>query len=285
MPLNIITKSSDDDKHSADINSLIHKNGKIYSGADDGKIKMWDLNLNKIGEIEAHPTTVYCLTSSDEDLFSCSNDGLIKSWSLNDLIQKQVIHQGDNEVYRVFYSNGILYSSDEIGDIRLHQQNELKAQFSLLEPHRELIIHDGLMYTCRDLDLVISEFTGEKTFQVKSSLMGRAPLCIIDNYLCFSSRGGKDICLHKNNDDYVAVGIVQAAHEMIINALVGLKINDEVYLFSSGWDKTIKKWKISETGCSFVESCDVEAVVNCLIVDEGNLYVGCGDGSVVKVGL
>lgn len=38
MPIQIKAKSNSNEHHSADINTLIYYNSKIYSGADDGKI-------------------------------------------------------------------------------------------------------------------------------------------------------------------------------------------------------------------------------------------------------
>lgn len=38
MPLHIKSRSKTEDQHSADVNTLVYQNGKLYSGADDGKI-------------------------------------------------------------------------------------------------------------------------------------------------------------------------------------------------------------------------------------------------------
>lgn len=40
MPLKIATQTSDLDKHEYDVNALVFCNNKLYSGADDGKIKV-----------------------------------------------------------------------------------------------------------------------------------------------------------------------------------------------------------------------------------------------------
>lgn len=39
MPLHVSTRADDIDKHSNDVNALVYAKGKLYSGADDGKIK------------------------------------------------------------------------------------------------------------------------------------------------------------------------------------------------------------------------------------------------------
>lgn len=40
MPLHVSTRADDADKHSNDVNALVYVKGKLYSGADDGKIKV-----------------------------------------------------------------------------------------------------------------------------------------------------------------------------------------------------------------------------------------------------
>lgn len=40
MPLQIRALASDADKHSYDVNSLLYHEGKLYSAADEGKIKV-----------------------------------------------------------------------------------------------------------------------------------------------------------------------------------------------------------------------------------------------------
>lgn len=45
MPLHVSTRADDADKHANDVNALIYRQGKLYSGADDGKIKVINLIL------------------------------------------------------------------------------------------------------------------------------------------------------------------------------------------------------------------------------------------------
>lgn len=45
MTLRLLSKVDDRDKHDEDVNSLVFANGKLYSGANDGKIKVVYLNI------------------------------------------------------------------------------------------------------------------------------------------------------------------------------------------------------------------------------------------------
>lgn len=40
MPLGVTSRVDDANKHNGDVNALVYSKGKLYSGADDGKIKV-----------------------------------------------------------------------------------------------------------------------------------------------------------------------------------------------------------------------------------------------------
>ncbi|XP_022904447.2 E3 ubiquitin-protein ligase TRAF7 [Onthophagus taurus] len=287
MSFQIRTRADSADKHTADVNTLIYYKGKLYSGADDGKIMSWEEDLRKITEVKAHVTTVLCLAGSSDNLFSCSNDGNIKKWSLTDLQEQGTLFtQKDGEIYRLVATNGTLYSSDEQGVVRVHEGDVIKNIFNLLEPLREVIVLGNFLYTVRDLDLVITEMKDNGNFQTAKSFNGRAPACLAGDYLCFSSRGGKDIIIHENNpeNEFKPVAEVKDAHTMIINSLVGVKTSSGAVLYSAGWDKIIKKWKIENGACTLVGSVDSEMVVNVLTNGEkGEIYAGGSDGHIIRV--
>lgn len=81
--------------------------------------KVWDKELNKLNEIQAHPTTIYCITTGNDTLYSCSNDGALKSWELDSLKEITKILQVDEELYRLAFADGVLYSSDDQGNVCL----------------------------------------------------------------------------------------------------------------------------------------------------------------------
>lgn len=93
---------------------------------------MWDKDLNKLKEVKAHPTTVYCLAFGNDTLYSCSNDGALYSWDPETLEQKSKLLQLENELYRLAFSDGVLYSCDDQGNVSIgFKQNLLKAHSSL----------------------------------------------------------------------------------------------------------------------------------------------------------
>ncbi|KAJ8952922.1 hypothetical protein NQ318_006539 [Aromia moschata] len=290
MPLRIGCRVDDDDKHQNDVNCLIYKKGKLYSGGDEGKIMVWSMDLTKLGEVQAHSRSVYSLAASDDTLFSCSSDGTIKSFELNTLkLKSTVIHEDHTEFWKLYYSEGCLYAGDDEGTLKVWKNGHYFGSL-LIESIKDMAISHHIAFTVQDTDVFITEVKvdGEiLQFGIKKTFMGRGPLTLMgDQLFAFVSREGKDIIVHENCDEthYREITRVQGAHEMIINALAGTKWNDKMVLFSGGWDKQIKKWIIDEDMVK-TESClNADMVVNSIVIgDKGEIYAGGVDGHIVRI--
>lgn len=82
------------------------------------KLQAWAPDLTKLGEVQAHPCSVYSIAASDDTLYSCSNEGTVKSFDLTTLKEKEVLAQDDkSEFWRVCYSNGALFAGDSNGNV------------------------------------------------------------------------------------------------------------------------------------------------------------------------
>ncbi|KAJ8959946.1 hypothetical protein NQ317_002011 [Molorchus minor] len=291
MSLRISCRVDDADKHENDITSLIYKNGKLYSGADDGKIKAWSTDLTKLAECSAHQLSIYSLAANNNELYSCSSDGTVKAFTLDTLSPKgNVIHEDHTEFWKLFYSQDCLYAGDDEGSLKIWKDGTFYGSLLLAEPIKDMAVSHHIVFTVKDTDVVITEVKVDHDvlqFGQKKTCMGRAPLTLIgDKLFAFSSRDGKDIIVHENNDHthYKEVAKIEAAHNMVINALAGTSWDDKSVLFSSGWDKILKKWIIDEDIVKMSGSLDVGMVVNAIAIgDKGEIYVGGADGHIIRV--
>ncbi|KAJ8952925.1 hypothetical protein NQ318_006542 [Aromia moschata] len=291
MPLRVGCRADDADKHEFDVNFLLYHKGKLYSAADDGRVKAWSMDLTKIAEVQAHPCSVYALTASDDTLYSCSNDGTIKSFSLDTLQEKGVVIKDEQlEFTKVIYANGNLFSSDNEGSVKVWKNGTFYDSFNVAEGIKDMAISNNIIYTVKDLDLIITDvkLDGEKLqYGTKKSFMGRAPVALVgDKLVVFTGREGKDIIIHENNDQshFKPITKVEGAHEMLINTLAGTNWNQRTVLFSGGWDKKVKKWNVDEDIVKLESALDVEIVINAIAVgDKGEIYVGGGDGHIVRI--
>lgn len=288
MPFAIRTRADDADKHASDVNALIYAKDKLYSGGDDGKIKIWEEDLRLVKQVAAHERSIFSLVASNDTLYSCSNDGTVKAWALDDLSAKGTIFTGEGEIWKLWFSDSALYIGDNEGNVRVYADGKIVSTVNLLEPVKDMMVIGNLIYTVKDLDLVISEvYPGDKgTFGTTKTIMGRAPVCVSGDKLCFCSRTGKDLLLHENSRDlqFKELSQVKDAHEMIINALCGVKSDGDSLFYSGGWDKTVKQWKVAGSGLQKVNSCCVDMCINVIAAGpKGEIYVAGSDGHIVRV--
>jgi len=290
MPFAVRTRADDCDKHASQVNTLIYHNNRLYSGADDGKIKVWEEDLKLVGTIDAHSRSIFSLVANDNTLYSCSNDGTLKSWTLHDLKVEKTLLKGENELWKLCFSENTLYVGDNEGNVKLFKDNKLASMVNLLEPVKDMLIIGNLVYTIKDLDLVITElYSGSGnlgSFGLRKTIMGRAPVCIAGERLCFCSRSGKDILVHENSTDldFKEVTHAKGAHEMIINALCGVKNDRKTFIYSGGWDRMLKQWRVFSSTIEKQNACPVEMRINVIAAGpEGEIYVGGSDGHIVRV--
>ncbi|XP_060525856.1 uncharacterized protein LOC132701724 [Cylas formicarius] len=291
MTLTVACRATDQDKHRNDVNSLLFHKGKLYSGGDDGLVKVWSDDLVKQQEVQAHASSVYSLAASEDSLYSCSNDGTVKQWDLNTLAPKgTLIDEKQKEFYKLVYAIGRLFVADNEGNVNVYKDNKYQGQVDVAENVKDLVVSGHFIFTVKDLDLIVAEIKldGDSVqYGYKAEFMGRAPVTLIgDKLLAFVAREGKEILLHQNSEAAKFGQAARIAHgsELIINALAGAQWGNEEVLFSGGWDKLVRKWKIRNGSPSDEGSANVDIVVNSLATGSaGSVYAGGSDGHLVRV--
>jgi len=282
------THAGDGDRHSSDVNSLLFHQGKLYSGADDGKIKVWDENLKLVATIDgAHAKSVFALAASDDTLYSGSNDGTIKSWSLSDLTSKATLAKGQREIARLVYDNATLYACDSKGMVELYNKDKLATDVNLIDPIKDMLVVDNLLYTLQELDIVIRLIRSKfGDFERRKTIMGGVPMCIAGDKLLFCSRSGEDIHLRENSTDlnFKDIALIQEAHDARIHSMIGMVKGGDTMLYSGGGDKVVKQWKIDGKCLVKISHCPVKTGVNVMTPGpKGEVYVGCRDGFMFRL--
>ncbi|CAH0553999.1 unnamed protein product [Brassicogethes aeneus] len=291
MTLKIAAQASENDKHEWDINHILYYKGKLYSGSDDGKIKVWSTKLNLEAEVQAHPCSVYYLAANEDSLYSCSNEGTIKTWDLETLKEKNTIDQDENtEFWAIAFLNGCLFAGDQSGNIRAYKDNKFYGAFGIAEPIKDMATdNNSTIFSSNILDVVITKVYVEREkiqYGAKASIDGKAPLALVGNKLCFSSRDGKSIIVHKNDEVEIYPRLTEQkdAHELMINSMAGATLKGEDILFTAGWDKTLKRWRVDDESIKAVENMSLSFVVTKMTVgDDGQLFVGGENGVLVRV--
>lgn len=294
MSLEVKCSASDSEKHDHDINALYFHHGRIFSGADDFKLKVWDLNLNLQAEVLAHDCSVYSITAINDNIYSCSNDGTLKSWTM-DLKPQKTLMAIESELWKLATANEILYVGDDSGLVMTFKNEEAYQCYELLEPIKDLVVQDNLLFTIRDLYLSITEMLpippGERKtspYTLRKTLEGKSPVCLIENDLIVvCGRSGRDIIVYNNStsEDFNEIATITDAHTMIINALQGGRRGPDNILYSGGWDKVLRKWRIIPSGSiELITELELEFVINSLLLlDNGEVIVAGDGGTMVKV--
>ncbi|XP_044257745.1 uncharacterized protein LOC123006900 isoform X2 [Tribolium madens] len=292
MPFHVATRADDVDKHEFDVNQLIYHKGKLYSAGDDGKIKMWAPDLKFLKEVQAHPCSIYSITADGDAIYSCSNDGTVKSWELETLKKKTVfLEDKEVEFWKVKYDKGILYIGDDQGNVRMYKNETFYGSINVAIPVKDLAIKDNLMFASKDNDVIVTDLILQEEkpqFGIKATLMGRGPLGLVDNKVIFLSRDGKDILVNQIDEQQhlKETAKVVKAHDMIINGAIAVNWDGNPWLFTAGWDKVIKKWKIANDSLKADGSCNIDFIVNTMAYgDKDQIYAAGSDGHIARLDL
>lgn len=292
MPLTVrrssFAEDPDADNDTADINDLIHFKNKLYSGSQDGKIKVWDKNLKLLKTVQAHSRAIFSLTAGNDSLYSCSNDGTVKAWSLDNVKGKGTILVDQHGLMRIWFGEDTLYAGDNEGTVKLFVDDKADTTLHFSEPMKDMMVNGDFIYMMRESDLVITEsYPDEKgNCATKKTIEGRSPMCFAGNKLCLVGKSGKDILVHENTLESEFKEAVRQtdAHDMLINTLCGVKTNDVTLLYSGGWDKIIKQWKLEGNAIKKISTCPVDMFVNVIAAGpKGEIYVGGSDGRIVRI--
>ncbi|XP_055384483.1 uncharacterized protein LOC129614110 [Condylostylus longicornis] len=246
--------SNDHEKHKGDITCLAFVNGYLFSGGQDGFVKIWDENLN---------------LKPSQDIYSSI----------------------ENPIQALFCHGESIWAGDGVGNLFNFENFERAQHFEMVEEIKGLAIDDKLIYTIRDNDLCISEIIPERgLYIVKAVVPGKSPLKLFGAYinakrslLATVSRDGKGINVLNNcpHRDFVKMWHIDNAHETIINALSG----NENTLFSGSYNGTIKVWSnVNDVGKLYGE-LNIGSCINSLChgPDDHTVFAGTSDGKIKKV--
>lgn len=281
---------TEQERHLENVATLLFHKGKLFSGADDGKIKMWSPDLKLEAEVQAHPVNVYSLAADGDMLYSSSNDGSIRSWNIaENLAAGPVVKPDCNvETMKLKVANDKLYGGDVDGMVTVYTPGKKKRQarqYEILEEVGDMEVVGNLLYTCRDTYITITEMLGDKGgFAMRKSMQGRQPMAVNGDRLCFVTRDGRCIQIHENNKEagFPEVAGVPA-HEMVIQAMCFSR--DGRYVFTGGYDRVVKRWDLqtpAESGVTGEYSTD-PVISSMCAGDKSQIYVGGTAGYLVRV--
>lgn len=257
---------------------------------------MWDKDCNLKNELIAHESWIYCIATSPEGkVYTGSNDGTIRLLEnpLEKCEPKQICKTMD-EIESLYFQGDTLYSGDDKGVVAFFENDKFKSRIETSEEVKGLIVEKEFLYTIRDRDLSIFSADVSKTvagLQHRAAIPGSAPICIFgpvnkekQAYIGMLMRQAKGLKVIKNHPDekFAVICEKDDLHEMIINALTGI----DSFLFSGDYAGKVKKWNIEGGKLTLVGEVDAcpGVCINCLkAVDSKTVYCGSSDGLLRKL--
>ncbi|OWR49495.1 uncharacterized protein LOC116767596 [Danaus plexippus] len=256
---------------------------KLIVGTDNGFINTYDEHLNPSSSWMAHGVQLFALAASEGKVYSASNDGGVRVWtSAGDKISELPPPDGDIGSLCVF--GKLLYAGDELGNVYVFEDTNLKAKYNVLEEVKDLEISPPFMFTARDLYVTVTEIkpdVSKDRFVTQHVMEGRAPLRISGSKLVVTGRGGNNIQLH------------ELSLEKKFNKLHEVKVSDMILtslavvgnmVWTGGWDGCMRRWKIDQDKLHPDGEINLGTCINSLVATtEANAYALLSDKRIVNV--
>ncbi|XP_053951009.1 E3 ubiquitin-protein ligase TRAF7 [Anastrepha ludens] len=278
------------EKHEGDVTCLAYHNNQVFSGGADGKIKIWDNDLNLIKSVDAHEAYMYAMAINTRNgkLYSSSCDGCVK-FMAPPYDQTEQLFSCEDAIQAMYCDGDTLYTGDEKGVVTNWIDDKIKFKYNLVEEVKSLAAEKSLIYTVRDLDVVVSEMSAGKSgkYSNKAVLPGKSPMTLVGpvvddkrTFLAFADRTGKGLSFVKNlpQQKFETVWNLPDCHELIVQAICG----DDKFLYSGGYDNKVKGWtNFDQAKPTPLGEVEVGSCVNAIVCGANNwVYIGTLDGIV-----
>ncbi|XP_065341686.1 myosin heavy chain kinase A [Cloeon dipterum] len=283
-PYRIEFTIANDSKHQGDIEAVACHQGKVYSGADDGIIKVWnETDLSYVTEVKAHESLVYALAVIGDSLYSACNDGTIKIWRLPSLEPGPTLTSHQEAVRRIrAMPSGDVISGDECGMMQVWSGENAKRGYEPIgEEIWDLVVDsEGFVYTARDRDISVWLLSEQSSFtQNKATFPGRAPMTIVNDNVYYMTRDGRTVeAVGTAKNKYAKIATMKG-HNQIVNCMT----HTDKYLFTAGWDNHVRVWDLQTHKC--YANVDAGVYINAMEsnADGSAVFAGGANSLLVKI--
>ncbi|EDW58940.1 F-box/WD repeat-containing protein 11 [Drosophila virilis] len=287
--LNARIEHTSTEPHEGDATCVVYFNNQLFSGGADGKIRIWSESLQLLRTVTAHDAYIYCMAVNENGkLYSSSCDGQVKYMlPPYEDASVQELFRCDDAIQAMYCNGAVLYTGDDKGVVTTWSNDRMLFKYNLVEEVKSLAGEQQLIYTVRDLDVVISIIVEGKSgkYSNKTVIPGKSPLTLLGplidgkrSYLAFPDRTGMGLQLINNlpQHKFSHIWRLPNCHEMIVNSICG---TDE-YLYSGGYDNKVKGWTdLAANQPRALGEVDVGSCVNYICCGADNyVYIASSDG-------
>ncbi|CAL4060898.1 unnamed protein product [Meganyctiphanes norvegica] len=281
VQLTVVAQASEEHQHGSDCEGITVYSDYVITGADDGKIKVWDSNLKLLREVQAFDDSIQRVVVSNDVVYALSYR-IIKAFEFESLAPKDLAIppfkcdvrclKADDEYLYVGNDEGYIYTYDLSG--------QKVGERKLTEPVFDMYLTSGRIFSVRDRGITVSEprKIGSDLI-VLQTLRGSYPLALWDNYLASANQEETKNIVVYNKDSYKKICDIQG-HDLIILCMCGW----DSWLASGSYDKKLKLWDMSNNG-NLAAEVELPGFVMSTVTngDGAYIYVGLKFGYVCKV--
>ncbi|XP_034660274.1 uncharacterized protein LOC117896237 [Drosophila subobscura] len=289
MPNNARIEHTSVEAHEGEATCLAYFNHQLFSGGADGKIRIWSESLQLLDTVNAHDAYIYCMAVNEHGkLYSSSCDGHVKFMlppygdaSVEDLFRC------DDSIQAMYCDGSVLYTGDDKGVVTTWSNDRMLFKYNLVEEVKSLAGEERLIYTVRDLDVVVSLTVDGKSgkYSNKAVIPGKSPLTLLGpmvegkrSFIAFPDRTGMGLQLVNNlpQQQFAHIWQLPNCHEWIVNSICG----DDCHLYSGGYDKQVKGWTdLASPQPRALGHVEVGSWVNSICCGDNNaVYIASNDG-------
>ncbi|KAJ0180521.1 hypothetical protein K1T71_003925 [Dendrolimus kikuchii] len=255
---------------------------KIFIGTEDGFIRSYNTDLSSATSWAAHAVQPFAIAAGGGTVYSSSNDGGIRVWTPEGTKLKELPITG-GDIGSIYVFDKHVYAGDEVGNVLVYENNEIKATYQVLEEVKDLCFNEPFLFTVRDLYVTVTEIKPEESktrFLTRHAMEGRAPIRISGQFLLFMSRDGNHLRLHEAsiNTNFKFLHEVKVS-DMIVTSIA--VIGD--YAFTGGWDGFVRRWKICNNQLEPSGVLEVGSCVNALISGSNSVYAALSGGRLIRI--
>ncbi|XP_038215710.1 uncharacterized protein LOC119835126 [Zerene cesonia] len=261
------------------------KSNKLFIGTENGSIECLNADLSPSAKWLAHDVQLFAIAASDKHVYSTSNDGTIRVWTFNGDKVVEIATVGTDIGALYILNDKQLYAGDEGGNIFVYEDHILIASYNVLEEVKDVIVNPPYMFTARDLYVTVTEIKPDESkdrFVTRHVMEGRAPLRIISgSHLLAIARGGNSLQLHELSMD----SKFKKIHEVKVSDMIltSLSTYGDV-AWTGGWDGVVRRWKISGNKIEAAGEVNLGACINGLAAfSSESAYAIVTGGLIVKL--
>ncbi|KAI3656002.1 hypothetical protein MP638_005179 [Amoeboaphelidium occidentale] len=264
------------DNSRSNINCLYMFEDNIYSGDNNGDVKMF--SVTKLILIRTYTTqrdSIVFLVAGKFSLYAGGFYGYIHKWNMSSGIQTALVYAHEAEVNSLQLIGDIIYSGSKDGTAKVWNTESLNnvGIFTNFNRISSILIKEDFLIVCT-----------ARTVESRSLVTGENSVLLEEPFACLCMISRENTAFTGHEDSFVRVRsldslITYETYAGHLDSVLALCFDEVLNLYSSGFDGTIKKWNTAFRRVAFSFE-NRNGSVSSLAVYQKQLFFGLKNGRI-----